>query len=360
LYINDGKGRLAKSNGLPTLYENKSCVAIDDVDKDGDQDIFVGTLSHSKAYGLPQTSHLLLNDGKGTFTVAPENRIALSSMGMVTTAAFEDLNKDGWKELIVAGEWMPVTVFENSQGTFSKRAIPGSSGWWQTIFMDDVNGDGHVDMLAGNWGCNNKFWSGKNGPLGLYVSDFDKNGRVDQLLSYTLNGKEYPFLAKDEVERSLPELRKHYLLYAEYAGETMKDVFYGWVDTLKPFRAERMPSAAFWGDGKGGFTIQDLPAEIQLAPIFAFQKIKSTASENWYIAGGNFYDVIPYEGRYDAQPLAVFSIRKNNLIEYYHQPDLFSVKSQIRDIKWLRTTGNEDIFAVAGNNAGLLFYTLNK
>src|SRR5205085_6653891 len=125
-------------------------------------------------------------------------------------------------DLIITGEWMPLTVFINTPNGFTKKSLPKSSGLWQCLFVDDVNGDGNADILAGNWGLNNKFTSGKSGPLKLYTADFDKNGRVDQLLSYTLNGQEFPFLAKDEVERQLPLLKKHYLRYAEYAGVPMK------------------------------------------------------------------------------------------------------------------------------------------
>jgi len=226
--------------------------------------------------------------------------------------------------------------------------------------MDDVNADGNADFLAGNWGWNNKFWSGKNGPLKLYVSDFDGNGQTDQLLSYTLNGEEYPFLAKDEVERSLPLLKKHYLLYADYAGKIMKDVFYGWIDTVKPYIAERLGSAVCYGDGKGNFTMKDLPAELQLSPIFSFQKVNKAPNENMYLSGGNFFDVIPYEGRYDAQPLALFNAAKNNTINYSPQSNLAGLKEQIRDLKWLHTAKHGDVLVVARNNSSLMFYGFNK
>jgi hypothetical protein len=191
----------------------------------------------------------------------------------------------------------------------------------------------------------------------LYTADFDKNGRTDQLLSYTLNGEEYPFLAKDEVEKQLPLLRKHYLLYTEYAGVPMKDVFYGWIDTIKPVIAERLGSAICFGDGKGNFKINDLPAELQLAPIFSFQKIVGMgANENMYLSGGNFFDVIPYEGRYDAQPLALFTVNKNNAVTYLPQPNLAQLKGQVRDIKTIRTAMSGNSILVARNNDSLLLY----
>lgn len=358
LYLNDGKGHFTKSaNSLPPVFENKSCVSVSDFDKDGDNDIFAGVLANSRAYGVPQTSFLLINDGKAHYSIAGQNTISLANIGMVTSSAFADLNKDGWSDLIVSGEWMPIAVFINNKGKFKRSDIPNSAGLWQTLYVDDVNGDGNADFLAGNWGWNNKFWSGKDGPLKLYVSDFDGNGQIDQLMSYTSNGEEYPFLAKDEVERSLPLLKKHYLLYADYAGKIMKDVFYGWIDTVKPIIAERLGSAVCYGDGKGNFTINDLPADLQLAPVFSFQKINNTfVSSNMYVSGGNFFDVIPYEGRYDAQPLALFTAEKKNVINFVPQTNLAELKEQIRDLKWLHTAKYGDVLVVGRNNSSLMFY----
>ena len=314
-------------------------------------------MANANAYGIPQTSFLLLNDGKGHFSTANQSIMPLANIGMVTTAAFSDINKDGQLDLVLAGEWMSLTIFINKKGRFEKTTIPNSTGMWQTVFMDDVNGDGQLDILAGNWGHNNKFWSGKNGPIKLYVDDFDKNGKTDQLLSYTLNGIEYPFLAKDEVERPLPLLKKHYLLYAEYAGVPMKDVFYGWIDNTKPLIAEKLGSVICYGDGKGNFSMNELPAGLQLAPIFSFQKINiKNNTENRYVAAGNFYDVIPYEGRYDAQPLSIFGINQKKEIKLFPQQNLSAVKGQLRDIKFINSANEGRVLVVARNDAGLLFY----
>jgi hypothetical protein len=362
LYLNDGKGHFTKSiNSIPAIFQNKSCVSIADVDHDGDMDIFVGTHADANAYGIPQTSYLLLNDGKGKFSIANENVIQLSSIGMVTSAVFADVNNDGWQDLVIAGEWMPVTVYINNKGKFEKHEVANSSGWWQTIFVDDINGDGHPDILAGNWGWNNKFKSEKEGSVKLYVGDFDRNGRTDQLLSYMENGVEYPFLAKDEVERQLPLLRKHYLLYSDYAGVPMKEVFYGWIDTIKPLVAERLGSAALYNDGKGNFNIEDLPIGLQLAPVFTFQRIGEIPSlGNSYLLGGNFYNVIPLEGRYDAQALALFNSDKKQTLSYQSQINLSGINGEVRDIKWIRTAKYGAVMVIARNNDSLLFFAKSK
>lgn len=348
LYLNDGKGTFAKSNTVPLLYSNKSCVAVADVDKDGDQDIFVGTLADAKAYGIPQHSYLLLNDGKANFSVAADDLINLKNVGMVTSASFADVDGNTLPDLVVAGEWMPLTIFVNSNGKFNKKELPNSTGLWQKVFVDDINSDGKPDILAGNWGWNNKFWSGKDGPIRLYVSDYDLNGQTDQLLSYTIDGKEYPFLAKDEVERPLPLLKKHYLKYSEYAGVVMKDVFYGWIDTIKPLIAERLGSAYALNDGTGNFYVQDLPAPLQLAPVFSFEK----TAPGTYVAGGNFFDVIPYEGKYDAQAIGIFRYTGAGF-EVAPPQSLPPVKGQVRDIRSIRSGSDESLLMVAINNDSL-------
>lgn len=356
LYINDGKGKFRIApDAIPLIYANKSSIAAADIDNDGDTDLFVGTLAHAKAYGVPQSSHLLINDGRGRFTLADEQTIALASIGMVTAAAFADFDNNGWPDLAVAGEWMPLTVFINDKGRFTKSALAGSTGLWQSVIAEDINNDGHADLVAGNWGWNNKFCSEKDGVLRLYVSDYDKNGQMDQLLSYSVRGREFPFLAKDEVERQLPLLKKHYLRYAEYAGLEMRDAFYGWVDTIRPLLAERLGSAVCFGDGKGGFVLKDLPADLQLAPVFSFQRVDTAfPGGNLYAAGGNFYDVIPYEGRYDAQSLALFSISGDSMTAL-PPGACVKYKGQVRDLVWIDNAVFGRLFVIAGNNGPLAF-----
>lgn len=357
LYLNDGKGHFTKAtNAFPVKYENKSCVAVADVDHDGDLDIFVGNLANPKTYGLPQTSYLYINDGHGHFTLADKKMIPLDSIGMVTSAVFADVNKDGWQDLIVTGEWMPVKVFINNKGVFSEKDVPGSTGLWQTVYTSDINGDGYPDILAGNWGHNTKLWAGKNGPVKLYVKDFDKNGSVEQVMAYTVDGKEYTFLAKDELERSLPVLKKAYLTYGEVAGKTVDYMFYDLFKDYVEQKAETLGSAAFINDGKGNFTKEDLPESMQLAPIFSFQQSPGGNNNNkMFVSGGNFFDVIPYEGRYDGQPAALFEMDNKNTGRYIPQPGLSGIKGQVRDLKWIHTRAFGDILAVARNNQPLIF-----
>ncbi|HCW05893.1 MAG TPA: RNA-binding protein, partial [Cytophagales bacterium] len=212
LFMNDGKGNFKVAlNAIPQVFYSKSCIATADVDHDGDTDVFIGVQLDQQRFGTPQSSRLYLNDGKGKFSIASAEQINLTSLGMVTTAEFGDLNKDGWTDLVIAGEFMPVTIYWNRKGNFEKAQPPASSGIWQTVHLLDVNNDGQLDILGGNWGLNSKLASGKNGPVKLYTADFDGNGATESILCYTIDGVEYPFLPKDQLEVSIPVLKKAYL-----------------------------------------------------------------------------------------------------------------------------------------------------
>ncbi|HEV8286825.1 MAG TPA: VCBS repeat-containing protein [Chitinophagaceae bacterium] len=355
LFINNGNGHFTSAiNNIPHLYENKSCVAIADIDKDGDSDVFVGFLSDPMRYGIPQNSYLYLNDGKGKFSVADNKILNLLKVGLVTSASFTDLNNDSWPDLVVTGEWMPIKIFINNKGRFIEQDIPESAGLWQSLYATDINSDGYNDLLVGNWGHNSKLWAGKNGPLKLYVRDFDNNGSIEQIVCYTIDGKEYTFLAKDELERSLPVLKKAYLKYSEVAGKTVQYMFYDLFKDYTELKAETLSSCCFINDGKGNFKMIELPDELQLAPIFSFAATNINGQPQ-FLAAGNFYGVIPYEGRYDALLPTFFSFDKKRSA-FDIQSNLPDFDGEARDIKWLNNANGNKILAIARNNNKLMFY----
>lgn len=351
LYINNGKGGFTPSGAIPALLKNKSCVSSADVDKDGDADLFIGGLADAARYGIPQSSWLLLNDGKGSFQPAASSMIRLDSLGIVTSSSFADINNDGWPDLIVSGEWMPMKIFMNNKGSFTEKDVPGSTGLWQTICTADVNGDGFTDILAGNWGHNTKLWAGKNGPVKLFVKDFDRNGSIEQVMTCSMNGKDYTFLAKDELERSLPVLKKAYLKYSDVAGKTVDYMFYDLFNNYRTLQAETLSSSCFINDGKGGFKRIDLPDELQMAPVMSFC-IGQQPGE--LIAGGNFYGVIPYEGRYDALLPTQFAFNKSTG-EFEVRNIIKNGEGEIRDIRWLTGKGGKPVLVLARNNDTMIF-----
>ncbi len=355
LYMNDGKGHFsAAETAIPAILKNKSCVTAADIDKDGDADLFVGGLADAKRFGIAQPSYLLLNDGKGTFRLADATTIKTDNLGIVTSASFTDLNNDGWNDLVLAGEWMAVKVFMNKNGKFSAADIPSSTGLWQTVYTTDVNGDGFADILAGNWGHNSKLYAGKNGPVKLYVKDFDGNGSVEQVMAYTINKKEYTFLAKDELERPLPVLKKAYLTYSEVAGKTVDYMFYDLFKDYTELKAETLGSCCFINDGKGHFTKMELPEAIQMAPVFTF----SSLAAGTYLAAGNFYGVVPYEGRYDALLPTLFSFNKTTNT-FSASGTIPLAADEMRDVKWIKTAGGKQVLVLAQNNNRLIFLKPN-
>jgi hypothetical protein len=358
LFINDGKGHFTYSpNAFTQQYENKSCIAVADIDHDGDMDVFIGHLSDQQKFGYtPLSSYLYINDGKGKFSIASNETMNLLKIGLVTSASFTDLNKDGWPDLVVAGEWMSVKIYMNNKGKFVETDVPNTTGLWQSVTTADINGDGYPDILAGNWGHNSKLWAGKNGPLKMYVKDFDNNGIVEQIMCYTIDGKEYTFLPKDELEQGLPVLKKAYLTYGEVAGKTVQYMFYDLFKDYTEWKAETLGNAYFINDGKGNFKKHDMPFDMQLSPIFAFQRL----GKNNFISGGNFFDVVPYEGAYDAAALTLFNINneRNNL--FIDKAKVIDIKGQVRDLKWIHTAKYGNVLMVARNNAKLEFYAPAK
>jgi hypothetical protein len=357
LYINDGKGNFVKDDKrLPKIYQNKSAVCVADVDHDGDMDLFVGVSADALNYGIPQTSYLLLNDGKGNFSIADELNNPFKNIGMVISATFADVNKDGWQDLIVTGEWMPVSVYMNDHGKFKLKNENGLTGLWQNVTLSDVNNDGNIDIVAGNYGLNSKLHATDTTPLKLYVKDFDGNGILDQILTYTINGKEYTFLGKEELEKQMPAIRKVFLMYKDFAGKTAQEIFGNRLNSALVLQAKILASGIFINDGKGNFQFQSLPLEMQTAPAFAYMidDINHDGLED-IIQGGNFYGVLPYEGRYDANWGDIL-INKKNYYDYMSPVKTgWLTRGEVRDIKKIKTAKG-DVYVVARNNDGLLFF----
>jgi enediyne biosynthesis protein E4 len=351
LYLNDGKGNFEEQkDALPTMLVNKGCIAAADIDADGDIDLFVGALAHAGRFGTYQPSYLLRNNGKGSFEIANDLLPkAIDAAGMVTSAVFADVNGDMRPDLITAGEWMPVTIYLNKPGAWQEITIPNSSGWWQRLIAADINGDGIIDLAAGNWGLNNKLVAGKTGPVKMFIKDFDKNGREEQILAYTLGGKEYTFLAKDELERALPVLKKAYLTYSEVAGETVQYMFYDLFKDYREWKADTLASMFFINNGKGQFSMQPMPAALQVSPLFA---LSISLDGKSLAAGGNFYGVVPYEGRYDGMLLSSYTIGKQAFMQ---RPavEYPALSGEIRDVRWLMVQ-DEPMLLVARSGGTLM------
>jgi hypothetical protein len=358
LYLNDGKGNFRKAVGaLPQQLLSNSRVAAADFDGDGAIDLFVGGRSVPGRYGVDPQSVLLRNDGHGRFTdVTDKAAPGLSHVGMVTDAVWKDIDGDGRPDLIVVGEWMPITVFRNAgNGRLVKQDVPGlekSNGWWNRIIAGDFTGHGRVDFIVGNLGLNTRLQAKPSEPVTMYVKDFAHNGFVQQIISYYNNGKTYPLPLRDDLIRSLPYLKGRYSDYKQYAKQTFNDVFSqqelggALVKNVYTFA-----TALAQNNGDGTFTMVPLPAETQIAPIYGIlaTDVDGDGKPDLLMAG-NFDGVQPELGKMSAGfGVYLRGDGKGKFTAVRALESGFVVPGQARDIQRVRTRKGV-IYIVSRNN----------
>ncbi|MFA6086257.1 VCBS repeat-containing protein [Mucilaginibacter sp.] len=270
LYINEGNGRFVLSPmALPVLNANsKSCVKPCDFDGDGDLDLFVGGRVIPGQYPLPPESYLLVNDGKGKFTSAT---IPFRKAGMVTDAQWIDLDGDGRKDLVICGEFMPITVLLNTKNGFQDKTPDyfgtPQKGFWFKISFADVNGDGKPDLIAGNLGQNVQFHASENEPAELYFADFDKNGSIDPFFNFYTQGKSYPFVSRDELNEQIYPMRRRFASYKAYADASISEVFTSEeLSTAAKLSINETKTTLFINQN-GKFIVSALPIQAQFAPV---------------------------------------------------------------------------------------------
>ncbi len=358
LYLNDGRGNFRKAVGaLPAASLSGSRVAAADFDGDGAIDLFVGGRSVPGSYGIDPRSQLLKNDGRGHFTdvtdkVAPE----LSHVGMVTDAVWTDVNGDGKADLVVVGEWMPITVFRNNgHGRLEKMSVRGlekSDGWWNRIVAGDFTGDGRVDFIVGNLGLNTRLQAKPNEPATLYVKDFAHTGFVQPIISYYSNGREYPLTLRDDLIKSLPFLKDRYVTYKDYAKQTVAEIFpqKDLADAVVK-RTYTFATTLLRNNGDGSFTMVPLPREAQIAPVYGVMAsdIDGDGKTDLLLAG-NFDGVKPDIGRMSAgYGVYLRGDGTGHFTPERAEESGFFVPGQARDIQRLRTPSGI-VYIVSRNN----------
>lgn len=303
LYRNDGKGNLTFDKSFPAIPSSGSCVAPADFDHDGDIDLFIGGALVPGAYGVVPDALLLVNDGTGKFSNQTNRFLTDRKIGMTRDAVWQDLNGDGYPELIVVGEWMSIQIFYNKEGKglLSKKEIAHSNGFWNCIYPTDIHQDGDVDFIIGNLGLNTKWRADSVNRLRLYTGDFG-SGASKSIMSVERDGKEYPLVLKHDLERQLPQIKKRFLTYSSYGDKEIREVFLPReLESAEVKTVVETRSCVLQNLGNDKFTLEPLPRLAQVAPIHAivgYQPEKTGAAV--YLLAGNFYDVTPETGRYDA------------------------------------------------------------
>jgi len=365
LYLNDGKGNFKKSNQLLPAgkFESTSCVRAADYDGDGDIDLFVGVRLEPFRYGAQMNGYILNNDGKGHFTnVADRIAPGLHKLGMICDASWADVDGDQDLDLLVVGEWMPITIFLNEKGKFTNGTatlgLSKTNGWWNAVKSVDIDHDGDIDFIVGNHGLNSRFRASLEKPTTMYVNDFDRNGSIEQIIC-TYNGeKSYPMALRHDLISQIPSLKKKFLKYDSYKEATITDIFTP--EQMKgalELEAFVFSSSLLINDGKGKFEVKQLPMEAQFSPMFGICAGDYDGDGNIdVLMGGNFYKVKPEVGRYDAS-FGVFlkGDGKGKFVSIKPKDSGFFVDGEVRDIQEIALGASRYIMVARNNDTPVVF-----
>jgi enediyne biosynthesis protein E4 len=366
LYRNDGKGNFKYlANALADTRASGSCVSSCDYDRDGDLDLFVGGRISLENYPKAPRSFLLRNDLNNKFTdVTPS---VLKNVGMITAADWADMDKDGWQDLVIAGEFMPITIFKNQHGkTFTHSFLQSfihCSGWWNSLAIADFDKDGDMDIIAGNLGTNTRYKVSENEPLMIHAKDYDKNGRTDPIMSYFVQGKNYIAHTRDELSSQIPSMKGRFDTYKKLAENTFEDSFL--TEELKDSyeaKAECFESSYFENLGNGQFKRKPLPIETQFSPINSMLTDDYNNDGNLdVLLAGNDYTTEVSTGRYDAgKGILLLGNGKGDFkAKSCHQTG-FRADKDVRQLAKIRLNNGKIGILVANNQAGLECYTIRK
>jgi hypothetical protein len=370
LYFNDGQGYFSyRAGSLPDIRISGSCVKAADFDNDGDLDLFTGGRVMPGEYPYPVSSKLLINEGgvfqDGTNELCPD----LHDMGLVSDALWTDFNDDQLIDLVVVGEWMPITFFKNTgkdlKNISKSIRLEPSTGWWNSIVGADIDNDGDTDYITGNIGLNTIYKGTEDAPLQIYASDFDKNGIMDPVI-VALSSDEhfepqpFPIHTRDDMIMQLSYIRSRIPTYQGYGKATVNDIFTSEeLEAAYYKEGNNFRTVLIINEGKERFAIKELPIEAQFAPVFGI--LPSDINEDGNIdilMAGNDYSIEPMSGRIDAfNGLLMLGDGKGSFTVVKHRKSGFVVKGDAKGLVRLYDNNDNEMYLVSQNKDSLLVFS---
>jgi len=358
LYLNE-KGSFVKSDGLPAMFSSGSCVVPHDWDEDGDLDLFVGARVTPARYPSPPQSYLLENeDGKFknvTKQIAPQ----LSNVGMVTAAVWQDMDGDQIKELVVVGEWMPISIFRKGNNQWDnvtdEYGFRKTSGWWNTITACDYDGDGDEDLMIGNLGLNYKFQATAEKPFVVFAKDFDRNGTNDIFLAKYHKEELVPVRGKECSAQQIPKLNQKFATYRQFAESNIHEILEGQTDQALKYEAHTFASSLL-ENRNGQWKLQVLPTMAQLSAVNGIIVADFNGDKKMdFLVAGNKYESEIETTRADASLGIVFTQEVPSSFDVV-PPHIsgFSVPEDVKALQEIRLGKQKKLGILVGINDGKL------
>lgn len=369
LYLNDSKGHFTRATeNLPGSWVSNASAVAFDVDNDEDLDLFVGGRVKPGSYPEAVNSQILLNDGAGNFSDGTTAHAAfLENFGMVTDVVALDIDHNGWTDLLVVGEWMPVMLLKNNHGSLVREELTienktGTTGWWNRMVVEDLDKDGDVDIIIGNYGWNNQFNPTEKEPVAIIYDDFDDNEAIDPFLTYFIQGQSYPLESRDEALNQLFALRQKFPDYQSYAEAGIEDILSAEeIQKARKLKAETFSSVVLENKGSGTFSWHELPVEAQFSPVYAIAllDVDGDGLKDLLLGGNQTYTRIKI-GKMDANYGMLFKNLGDCHFSYVPQHAAgLSVKGDVRDILVLKKQDKHSLL-FGRNNDTIVEYILNS